>query len=121
MLHCAFNRNFFFITAVSFFLFSSFSFSSYSQTADGADAIFILKGNTKLLSGKAAEGVDMELKKDGKTINKIISGKNGKYYIQMEVSTANQKSEYILNISQAGTVPKSLSINTYISKEEFNL
>src|SRR3990170_4203521 len=39
----------------------------------------------------------------------------------MEVSTANQKSEYILNISQAGTVPKSLSINTYISKEEFNL
>jgi len=115
------NRNLFLSIAVSFFLLSFFSFSSYSQTAEKADAIFILKGNTKFLSGKAAEGVDMELKKDGKTINKIISEKNGKYYIQMKVSTSNPKNEYILNISQAGTVPKSLSINTYISQEEFNL
>ncbi len=115
------NRNLFLSIAVFFFLFSFFSFSSYSQTAEKADAIFILKGNTKFLSGKAAEGVDMELKKDGKTINKIMSGKNGKYYIQMEVSTSNPKNEYVLNISQVGTVPKSLSINTYISQEEFNL
>ena len=107
-----------FITAVSFFLFF---LPSYSQKAEKAGAIFILKGNTKLVSGKNLEGVEMELKRDGKTISKVLSGKNGKYYIQMDVSTTNPKCEYMLYISQDGTVPKTLSINTYISPEEYSM
>ncbi|MBI4931253.1 MAG: hypothetical protein HY841_10860 [Bacteroidetes bacterium] len=120
MLYAAITRKFFFFSAVSFFLFSV-SFFSYSQNKEEQGSLFILKGNTKLLSGKAAEGVDMELKKDGKIITKVLSGKNGKYYIQMEASTTNPKSEYVLNISQIGTVPKTISINTYIPPLEFNL
>jgi hypothetical protein len=63
----------------------------------------------------------MELKKNGVVISKVTSGKNGKYYIQMNVSTTNPQSDYTLNITQEGTIPKLLSINTYISPEELNL
>lgn len=103
------------ITAVSFFLSPLLS---YTQTKDDVGALFILKGNTKLMSGKGLEGVDMELKKDGKTISKIVSGKNGKYYMQMDISGTNAKSEYMLYITKEGTAPKVLSINTYIPQKE---
>lgn len=73
------------------------------------------------MSGKATEGVDLELKKDGKTVTKMASGKNGKYYLQMDVSASDPNSEYLLYISQVGTVPKTLSINTYIPPNEFNI
>lgn len=115
-----YKRNFFFSFAVSFFLFSLFPFFCFSQ-GDATAAIFILKGNTKLHSGAYAEGVDIELKKNGQVISKISSGKNGKYYIQMNVSTTNPKNDYILNITQVGTIPKLLSVNAYIPPEEFNL
>lgn len=107
------------ITAVSFFLFSFCSL--FSQSTEGSGALFILKGNTKLISGKTIEQVDIELKKDGKQISKITSGKNGKYFIQMEVSTTNPKNEYLLYITYPGTIPKSLSINTYIPPDEYAL
>ena len=70
------------------------------------------------------EGVEMELKKDGVTISKISSGKNGKYSLQMQISTTNKNNEYLLYITKEGTVPKTLSINTYIPQfelHEFNL
>jgi hypothetical protein len=109
-------RKCFLFTALSFFLSAPFTFA---QNAETKGAIFILKGNTKLISGDAIEGVEMEVKQDGKTISKITSGKNGKYYIQMGVSTTNPKSEYMLYISKDGTIPKTLSINTYIPPEEY--
>ena len=102
-------------TALSLFLFSELT---YSQT-DHSGSIFILKGNTKLLSGKTIEDVEMELKKDGKTISTVKSGKGGKFSIQMEVSNTIQNNEYLLVISKPGTVPKNLSINTYIPPIEF--
>lgn len=114
------NRNLFLSITVSFFLFSLPN-SSFSQSGEKSGSLFILRGNTILLSGKYVEGVDLELKKDGKTISKTTSGKNGKYYIQMEASTTNAKNEYILNISKEGTVPKSLSINTYVPPDEFKM
>lgn len=120
MLYKKFNKHFVFLTTVSFFLFFISSFLSHSQTAD-AGAIFILKGNTKLSSGKATEKVDLELKKEGQTVSKIASGKNGKYFIQMEVSTVNPNNDYTLYITQVGTVPKSVVINAYIPQEEYSL
>ena len=114
------NRSLFLSLAVSFFLFLLLNFS-FSQTTGQSGSIFILKGNTKLPSETPVEGVELELKKDGKTISKIISGKKGKYYIQMDVSTTDPKNEYTLAITQAGTVPKSLIINTYIPPVEFTL
>jgi hypothetical protein len=120
-------RKFSYSVSVSFFLFSFSPFlfvtlSGVEGFSQQAAAIFILKGNTKLQStGKGMEGVEMELKKNGVVVSKINSGKNGKYYIQMDVSTTNAQNDYTLNISQEGTIPKLLSINTYISPEEFNL
>ncbi len=110
----------FFILTVSFFI-SCFSLSSYSQTTSTeVEAIFILRGNTRTQAGKSSEGVNLELKKEGKTIEKIVTPKNGKYYLQMNISIVNKNNEYILYITQSGTVPKSISINTYISPEEFS-
>jgi hypothetical protein len=121
MLYKRFNKRFLFFTTVPFFLFFISPLLSYSQTAD-ADAIYILKGRTIFLSsGKSAEGVDIELKKDGQTVTKITTAKNGKYYLEMNVSTSNANSEYLLYISKPGTVPKTISINTYISQEEFTM
>jgi len=113
-------RNLFLSITVFFFLFYLSNFS-FSQSGEKTGSLFILRGNTILSTGKSVEGVDLELKKDGKIISKTISGKNGKYYIQMEASTTNSKNEYILHITQAGTIPKSLSINTYVPPGEFKL
>ncbi len=121
MLYNKPSKRFLFSASACFFLFLIFPFSVFSQKDEGKDAVFILKGNTRLMSGKSTEGVDMELKKDGQVIKKIASEKKGKYYLQMDVSTSNKNNEYLLYISQVGTVPKTLSINTYIPPEEFNI
>jgi len=119
MLYSKYPGSFIFAIAVSFFLLSFFSPISYSQTRDDdAPPVFILKGNTKFLSGKPAEGVDLELKKNGQTILKTLTGKNGKYEIKMEVSVDDKNHNYLLYITQPGTVPKSISLNTYIAPEE---
>jgi hypothetical protein len=119
MLYSEHYRTIFLSIAVSFFIFLSFPSILHSQTSE-PDAVFILRGSTKLQSGKAAERVDLELKKNGKTISKIFSAKNGKYSLEMEISILDRNSEYVLYISQVGTVPKSISINTYISPEEYS-
>jgi hypothetical protein len=119
MLYSDNHRNVFFSIAVSFFIFLFSPFISYSQTE--TDAVFILKGNTRsLATGKGIEGVELELKKNGESIQKILSGKNGKYSLKMDISILNKSKEYVLYITQAGTVPKSISINTYISPDEYN-
>lgn len=70
-------------------------------------------------TGKPAEGVEMELKKNGKTVKKLVTPKHGKYYLEMDISILNKNSEYVLYITKPGTVPRSITINTYISPEEF--
>lgn len=116
-MHVTSKQWFLYFVPVCFFLFNS---KLFSQSGGDASAVFILKGNTVVLSGKSIEGVEMDLKKNGQTVSKITSGKNGKYYIQMDISTTNPKHEYTLNISYAGTIPKLLSINAYIPPEEFS-
>ena len=118
MLYSENYRNIFFTIAVSFFLFSFFPLLSFSQTSE-PDAILVLRGNTRLQSGKPAERVDLELKKNGQTVEKTFSGKNGKYSLEMDISILDKNSEYVLYITQIGTVPKSITINTYISPDEY--
>lgn len=121
MLHIERAKGFVFAVAVSLFFFLSSPLSSFSQKISGeADAVFILKGNTKLDNGKAAEGVDIEVRKNGETITKLVSGKNGKYTMKLDVSIVNKNNEYLIYISREGTVPKTLKINTYIAPEEFS-
>lgn len=92
----------------------------WSQQKIASDnPVFVLKGNTKNKEGKGVEGVIFELKKNKKTITKIVSGTNGKYSLQMDVSTIDSQNEYTLTISKYGFVSKLLIINTYISKEEY--
>ena len=84
------------------------------------EIIFVLKGNIYSDSGKSAEGVSMELKKNGQTIVKTLSDINGKYYLRMRISIYDKNHEYLLYVTQAGTMPKTLSINTYIPQEEYH-
>ncbi|MFI5164299.1 MAG: hypothetical protein ACHQHP_03525 [Bacteroidia bacterium] len=129
MLFNELQKRFLFFRTHSFFIFSFLilffvalsTVKGVSQNTEEEGALFILKGNTKLASGKSVEGVDIELKKNGQTVSKITSGKNGKYYLQMEVSTTNMNNDYLLYITQVGTIPKTLSINAYIPPEEFAL
>lgn len=110
-----------FTIAVSLFSFFSSPLSSYAQKQAGeTDAVFILRGNTRMQSsGKPAEGVELVLKKNGQTVTKIVTTKNGKYYLEMNISILNKNNEYLLYITKPGTVPKSISINTFISADEF--
>lgn len=94
-------------------------FFSYSQTVKESQSIFILQGTVKL-KGKPVEGVALELLKNEKQISKIITRKNGMYSFQMDKSSIETGTEYILNIKKEGAIPGILRINTYTSKEEFN-
>ena len=109
------------LTAVSFFLFLLLPVFCYSQTSEETAGVFTLKGVTKLGNGNPDPGVAMELKLGNQSIEKIISSKNGKYSVKMEISTTNPANEYTLFITQPGTVPKTLIINTYIPLNEFSL
>lgn len=111
---------FFCSIAVSLFYSLSFPFLCHSQDNQDVDAIFVLKGYARLESGVAAEGVEIEMKKDGQSITTLTTSKTGKYYIEMPVSVLNKNNEYLLFVSLPGTIPKSISVNTYISPEEFN-
>lgn len=112
-------KAFFSFALVSFFLFQPFASLLLAQ--DNAAALLILKIKTELKSTeKAAEGVEFEVKKNGVVVSKTTSGKNGKCTIQLDVSTSNPGNEYIIYISQAGTIPKILSVNAYVPKEEFS-
>jgi hypothetical protein len=107
------------IAAVSFFITLLSPSFSFSQTSE-PDAVFILRGITRLSSGKAAERVSLELTQNEKPAVNTFSGKNGKYYIEMEISTLNKNNEHVLYISQAGFISKSITINTYIPPDEYS-
>lgn len=92
---------------------------SYSQTSKETPSLFILQGTVKL-KDKPIEGVSLELLKNEKLITKIVTRKNGMYSFQMDKSTIDTGSEYILNIKKEGAIPGILRINTYTAKEEFN-
>ena len=112
-------KNYFALITVSFFLFFiSSSSSSFSQTQKGISALFVLKGTIKL-NDKSVDSVLIELKKDNKFITSAITKRNGKYKFEMDISTTDPKNEYLLYITKKGTVPKSLIVNTYLSKEAF--
>lgn len=74
-----------------------------------------------MLNGKPTDLVTLELRKNNQLINKLTTTKSGKYYLQLEASTTMPGSEYILNITKDGTVPKQLNINTYVPPDEFNI
>ncbi|MFH1004997.1 MAG: hypothetical protein V1781_05830 [Bacteroidota bacterium] len=113
-------RTYFTFLLIFFFLFL-ISVSSFSQTEKnekGISALFILNGSIKL-NDESASAVNIELKKDNKLVSSVITKKNGKYKFEIEISTVNPKNEYLLYITKEGTVPKSLIINTYLSKKAF--
>jgi len=88
------------------------------QTTINGDAGFILKGVVKL-NGKPAEGVNMELKKNGKSLRKMTTTHNGKYSLRMSVDDSDKTCEYLLSVSRDGVVPKTLNINTYVPRNDF--
>lgn len=117
MLYSKYPANFVFVIAVSFFPLLTLPPFAFAQKE--SDAVFILKGNTRLPSGKGLEGVELELKKKGQTIEKLLTGKHGKYTLKLPISTLDKNNEFSLSISKTGTIPKSIRINTYIPAEEY--
>lgn len=126
------NSRFLFFTTASFFLFSFFLITAKSQN----DALLVINGRTTTNSAKSSlagnigvrtvktseeplEGVEFEVKKNGSTIAKVTSNKKGKYSFQIPVSTTDSKNDYTVYISMEGMVPKMVSINAYLAKEEF--
>ena len=81
--------------------------------------LFRSGARTAKVNEDPAEGVDIEVKKDGATIAKLISGKKGKYTFQIPVSTDDINNDYVIYISKDGFVPKMININAYLSKNEF--
>ncbi len=97
---------------IIFFLINNLSFS---QTANDSVNTFLLRGSVKM-NGKAISGVSLELSKDGKLINSVVTSKGGKYSFRMGQSTIDNQSEYN---SKEGTVAKTLIINTYVPKDRY--
>jgi hypothetical protein len=110
------NPPFAFLILIFFLFISSFSFS---QQRENETAAFTLYGKI-LLNGKPADNVSLELFKNGQSLKKIITTKNGKYSFAMNQDTVSQKNEYTIQIVKEGTVPKGLIINTYLPKEAYD-
>ncbi|HXC05640.1 MAG TPA: hypothetical protein VNZ86_12850 [Bacteroidia bacterium] len=83
-----------------------------------SDAGFVLKGVVRI-NGKPVEGAALELKKNGTSLHKILTTRNGKFTLRMSVNDSDKTFEYILSVSKEGTVPKTLSINTYVPRNDF--
>jgi hypothetical protein len=114
------------LVIVSFFRFRCLLFSSFLLTsgylhAQEADtlAIFILKGKTLSNAGKAIPNVTLELRRNDSLVSKFLSGKTGKFYIEIEMALNEKNKEYVLYVSKEGMIPKTLNINTQIPKQEF--
>ena len=101
-----------------FIFFAFLGLNSFSQNANPT-APFKLFGKV-FLDDKPAENVSLELMKDGQSLKKIMTTKNGKYSFTMDQDTENPKNEYTLHVVKEGTVPKTIIINTYIPKEEYD-
>lgn len=76
-------------------------------------------GKTKF-SGKPIEGVNFELKKEGVTISTQQTKRNGKFEFEIPISTANEKNEYVINVSKKGFLTKKISVNTFIPLQEIS-
>jgi len=120
------------LKTVTFFLFSFFLITVQAQD----NSVLVIKGQTLTAEGKSSlagsigarsvktndegvEGVNIEVKKGGATILKTTSGKKGKYSFQIPISTSDPMNDYVVYISKDGFVPKMISINAYLSKNEF--
>ena len=119
MLYKAINSFFFLTSAASVFIFFTLP-PAYSQNKEAFTAFFVLKGSVKFAEGIPIDAVELELKKNGKLVSQIITPRNGKYNIQIPIDTLNPKSEYLLFITKDGFIPKTITISTYIEKDEFN-
>ena len=103
------------------FLFSIcflFKNTVFAQASSKNAPLFLLQGAVKQ-KGKPIQGVELLLVKDGKSVAKIITPKNGLYYFQLNKSSTDTQSEYTLKINKAGSVSGVLKINTYIPKDQF--
>lgn len=130
-MNCRNNTIFLFVLAF-FLLPLSFCYSqsdkdvSFSATPPKSDPsktkeavpVFILQGGIKL-KGRPVSGAMLTLTKDGKTIAKMFTPKNGFYYFQMNRSMTDPQSEYILSIVKDGVASGVIRVNTYTPKEKF--
>ena len=65
------------------------------------------------------EGVTIEVKKNGASVLKITSGKKGRYFLQIPISTTDAKNDYVVYFSKDGMSPRMIYLNAYLSKDEF--
>ena len=93
--------------------------NSFSQAKKDLPAPFILYGKI-LMDEKPVENVSIELFKKDQLLKKILTTRNGKYSFVMNQDTLNQENEYVIHVTKEGTVPKTLVVNTYIPKEEYD-
>lgn len=93
--------------------------NSYSQVKKNEIAPFTLYGKI-LKDDKPVENVLVEMLKNGQVIKKITTTKNGKYSFSMNQDTINRKNEYTIHIIKEGTVPKTVVVNTYVPREQYD-
>jgi hypothetical protein len=103
---------------VLFILFFSFKSIVHAQGSSTNAPLFVLQGSVKQ-KGRPIQGVELVLTKDGKQVAKIITPKNGLYYFQLNKTSADTQSEYLLKINKQGTISGVLRINSYVPKEQF--
>ena len=78
----------------------------------------ILKGKV-LVKDKPMEGFLLKLSHNDVEKYSVLTEKNGKYSLEIEISDINDTSGiYTLDILKIGFVPKKLEINSFIAKEE---
>ncbi len=132
MLYSKSNNASIYLKIATFIFFCFFIISAQAQN----DAVLLIKGQTILKSRakglglnagvkgvdwkeEPQEGVNIEVKKNDATIIKITSGKKGKYSLEIPVSTTDLKNDYTVYFTKEGTAPRTVTINAYLSKEEF--
>jgi len=93
--------------------------NSYSQAKKKETARFTLYGKI-VLDDKPVENVSLEIFKNGQFQRKILTTKNGKYSFSMNQDTLNQKNEFTIHITKEGTVPKTVVVNTYVPREQYD-
>ena len=114
------------------FLLASSSITALAQN----DAVLVIKGQTSALSRakglglnsgvktvnfkeEPIEGVTIELKKNGATVQKLSSGKKGRYSFEIPVSTTDLKNDYVIYFSMEGMAPRMVFVNAFLTKDEF--
>ncbi len=105
-----------FIYILSGLFFLAFAFP---QNLEAQNAPFILMGKV-VLNGKPIGGASIELLQNGELLQRTITPKNGKYSFEMDQDTENQNNEYTIYVTKEFTVPKTLVVNTYIPKADYD-